>query len=77
MAKFNIGDRVRISDDVPEVITDHTAGGNNIGEYTDHTYVPTNCIGTVLEYDAFPYVQWDAEIGKWAVHQDALELVQD
>lgn len=76
MIKFKTGDRVRIADDVPEVITDSTIGGNRTGWYTDHTHVPTNRIGTVLEDDNFPYVQWD-DWRKWAVHQDTLELVQD
>lgn len=73
MAKFNIGDRVKIKSDVLVEVQDNspTQRGDNLS--SDHNHVPCECVGTVLEVDGFPYVMWDDWV-KWAVHEDTLEI---
>ena len=76
MSKFYIGDRVRIKDDLPQSVVDDSPTAHYTGMSEDHNDVPIYCVGTVLEDDGFPYVQWDGW-RKWAVHQDTLELADD
>ena len=76
MIKFKTGDRVRIADNLPQYVVDNSPTAHYTGMSEDHTAVPTNRVGVVLEDDDYPYVQWDGWC-KWAVHQDTLELVQD
>lgn len=67
MAKFKVGDRVRLLEDQDDL--------------------PAGSVGTVVEDDSVPYVEWDGFDGGhsipfhddrkscWAVHEDEIKLL--